>query len=259
MLSYGVPVMGKGSLFVIYEKAIETMVARNFGVEMVGFYSKGRELPNIANAIVSKSITRVSFSDLTQLPSMSVEVQAKFQRYFYFAVLGMSFLGLIFAGGAHYISSIFYGSAWLALTPMIVVFSVSLGIQAMTNFYHSIMKNFDMTRTSLLIFAAKGTCHGLFLVFVELTYNELLYSLVIVNLAELIAVMVMLRKMLNGIGMETLVVLCFLVGILVLAALYGDLSAGGFGWWLLCFAVWSVIAYKGLRHQLAGYMRSWRG
>ena len=124
---------------------------------------------------------------------MKGEVRIKYQRYFHFAALGMSLLSLVFAGGAHYISRFFYGEGWSALTPMMIVFGLSLGVQAMTNFYHSVMKNCDMTRASLWIFASKATCHGMFLIFVDLSFEEILGSLG-VNIAELGAAILALRK-----------------------------------------------------------------
>ena len=254
MLSFGLPVMGKGSLFLVYEKAIETLVARNFGVEMVGFYTKGRELPNISNAIVSKSITRVSFSDLNELPSMTGEVQTKYQRYFHFAALGMSLLSLVFAGGAHYISRFFYGERWSALAPMMIVFGLSLGVQAMTNFYHSVMKNCDMTRTSLWIFASKATCHGLFLALVDLSFERILYSLVVFNIAELGAAVLALRKKLDYSGVGGFLTLISLMSVMVLTAIKGDVSAGGFGWWMVGIIVWAAVAYKALGHELRKFM-----
>ena len=250
MLSFGLPVMGKGSLFLIYEKAIETLVARNFGVEMVGFYTKSRELPNISNAIVSKSITRVSFSDLNELPSKTLGAQVKYRRHFNFAALGMALLSLIFAGGAHYISGFFYGDGWSALTPMMVLFGLSLGIQAMTNFYHAVMKNFDMTRMSLFIFAGKAICHGLFLILFEFSFEEILYSMAVFNLAELVAVLLALGKKLERSVAADVLTLCILIGVVVLAANKGDLSAGGFGWWMFCFLVWSIVALKAFGHEL---------
>ena len=124
----------------------------------------------------------------------------------------------------------------------------------MTNFYHSVMKNCDMTRTSLWIFACKATCHGIFLVFVDLSFEEILCSLVVFNIAELGAAILALRKKLNYSGIGGFLTLISLIGIMVMTAIKGDVSAGGFGWWMVGLIVWAAVAFKALGHDLRKLM-----
>ena len=124
----------------------------------------------------------------------------------------------------------------------------------MTNFYHSVMKNCDMTRTSLWIFASKATCHGMFLIFVDLSFEEILGSLVVFNIAELGAAILALRKRLDYSGIGDFLTLISLMGIMVMTAIKGDVSAGGFGWWIVGIMVWAAVAVKALGHDLRKLM-----